>query len=80
MGTPIPNEGGSERAYTMQDVRRAMSDQDLVEERDRLANLDEMSRCEEIRLEIVQDEWERRQALVVREGSDALAGPAKTTK
>lgn len=64
----------------MQDVRRAMSDQDLIEERDRLANLDEMSRCEEIRLEIVQDEWERRQALVDREGSDDASRSGKTTK
>jgi len=64
----------------MQDVRRAMSDQDLVEERDRLVNLDEMSRCEGIRLEIVQDEWERRRALVVREGSDGVSRPGKATK
>lgn len=48
--------------YTVQDVRRAMSDRDQVEERDRLETLDEMSRCEEIRLEIVQDELDCRQA------------------
>ncbi|WP_192713735.1 hypothetical protein [Rhodococcus sp. OAS809] len=57
-----------------------MSDQDLIEERDRLANLGEMSRCEEIRLEIVQDEWERRQALVDRESSDGVSRSGKTTK
>lgn len=45
----------------MQDVRRGMSDFDLVEECQRLENLDEMSRCEEMRLEIVQDELDRRQ-------------------
>jgi len=45
----------------VQDVRRAMSDQDLVEERDRLRALDDMSRCEEMRLEIVQDELDCRQ-------------------
>ena len=44
----------------MQDVRRAMSDRDLVEERERLESLDEMSRCEEMRLEIVLDELARR--------------------
>jgi len=64
----------------MLDVRRAMSDQDLAEERGRLENLDEMSRCEEIRLEIVQDEWERRQALVDRESSDSVSRSGKTTK
>jgi len=57
-----------------------MSDQDLAEERDRLVNLDEMSRCEEMRLEIVQDEWERRQALVDRESSDGASRSGKTTK
>ncbi|MCD2104409.1 hypothetical protein ACSW29_23770 [Rhodococcus sp. GB-02] len=45
----------------MQDVRRAMTDFDLVEELNRLENLDELSRCEELRLEIVQDELVRRQ-------------------
>ncbi|MDV6278462.1 hypothetical protein R3Q06_34175 [Rhodococcus erythropolis] len=40
----------------MQDVRRAMTDFDLVEELNRLENLDELRRCEELRLEIVQDE------------------------
>lgn len=39
----------------------AGSDCDLVEECQRLENLDEMSRCEEMRLEIVQDELDRRQ-------------------
>ncbi|MDZ7915099.1 MAG: hypothetical protein U5O16_25250 [Rhodococcus sp. (in: high G+C Gram-positive bacteria)] len=38
-----------------------MSDHDLGEERDRLENLDELSRCEEMRLEIVEDELARRQ-------------------
>lgn len=37
----------------MQDVRRGMSDFDLVAECRRLENLDEVSRCEEMRLEIV---------------------------
>ncbi|MDF2894154.1 MAG: hypothetical protein K0Q46_940 [Rhodococcus erythropolis] len=45
----------------MQDVRRAMTDLDLVEELNRLESLDELSRCEELRLEIVQDELVRRQ-------------------
>ena len=45
----------------MQDVRRAMTDFDLVEELNRLESLDELSRCEELRLEIVQDELVRRQ-------------------
>lgn len=46
----------------MQDVRRGMSDNELVEEYNRLENLAELSRCEELRLEIVQDEMVRRQA------------------
>ncbi len=46
----------------MQDVRRGMSDEDLVTECCRLQGLDELSRCEEMRLEIVQDELECRQA------------------
>ena len=41
----------------MQDVRRGMSDEDLVTECCRLQGLDELSRCEEMRLEIVQDEF-----------------------
>ncbi len=45
----------------MQDVRRAMTDVDLVDELNRLESLDELSRCEELRLEIVQDELVRRQ-------------------
>ena len=44
----------------MEDVRRGMSDGDLVEERERLESLDEMTRCEEMRLEIVVDELVRR--------------------
>lgn len=44
----------------MQAVRRGMSDQDLVSERCRLEGLNEMSRCEEVRFEIVQDELDRR--------------------
>jgi len=48
----------------MQDVRRGMSDLDLVEERERLESLDEMSRCEEMRLGIVLDELACRQSQV----------------
>ena len=48
----------------MQDVRRGMSDIELAEECRRLENLDELTRCEEMRLEIVQDELLRRQSRI----------------
>ena len=51
--------GGSARCRMF---RRGMSDEDLVTECCRLQGLDELSRCEEMRLEIVQDELECRQA------------------
>ncbi len=38
-----------------------MTDLDLVQELARLENLDEMSRCDEMKLEIVRDELARRQ-------------------
>ncbi len=46
----------------MQDVRRGMGDEDLVMECCRLEGLDELSRCEGMRLEIVQDELACRHA------------------
>ncbi|QXC42202.1 hypothetical protein [Rhodococcus qingshengii] len=39
-----------------------MTDTELVEELNRLENLDELTRCDEIRLDIVRDELVRRQS------------------
>lgn len=61
VGTPSRKDAGRKAGGRMQDIRRGMSDHDLGEERDRLENLDELSRCEEMRLEIVEDELARRQ-------------------
>lgn len=46
----------------MKDVRRGMTDVELVEELNRLENLDELSRCDEMRRDIVHDELVRRQS------------------
>jgi len=40
----------------MKDVRRGMTDTELVAELNRLESQNELSRCEELRLEIVHDE------------------------
>jgi hypothetical protein len=46
----------------MKDVRRGMTDVELVEELNRLENLDELSRCDEMRRDIVYDELVCRQS------------------
>lgn len=45
----------------MKDVR-GFTDTELVDELNRLESLDEMTRCDEIRLDIVRDELVRRQS------------------
>ncbi|MFC1474346.1 hypothetical protein AB9H19_31210 [Rhodococcus qingshengii] len=45
----------------MKDVRKAMTETELVEELHRLENLAKRNRCEQIRLEIVHDELIGRQ-------------------
>lgn len=45
----------------MRDVRRAMTETELVEELYRLEKLTKRNRCEQIRLEIVRDELVGRQ-------------------
>ncbi|WP_050656591.1 hypothetical protein [Rhodococcus sp. 311R] len=45
----------------MKDVR-GFTDAELVEELNRLEQLDEMTRCDELRLDIVRDELVRRQS------------------
>lgn len=52
----------------MKDVRRGMTDTELVEELNRLESLDEMTRCDEIRLDIVRDELVRRQSKHAQSG------------
>ena len=46
----------------MKDVRKAMTETELVEELHRLENLTKRNRCEQIRLEIVHDELNGRQS------------------
>jgi hypothetical protein len=46
----------------VKDVRRGMTDSELVEEAARLAEQKDRTRCDEIRLALVQDELESRGA------------------
>lgn len=46
----------------MKDVRKAMTETELVEELHRLEKLTKRNRCEQIRLEIVHDELVGRQS------------------
>lgn len=63
-GMPEKNEADRGRAHQMAPMKdvRGFTDMELVEELHRLESLDEMTRCDEIRLDIVRDELVRRQS------------------
>ena len=54
----------------MKDVRKAMTETELVEELHRLEKLTKRNRCEQLRLEIVRDELVGRQCNYRRRSND----------
>jgi len=58
----------------MKDVRKAMTETELVEELYRLEKLEKRNRCEQIRLEIVRDELVGRQCDYRRMANDHQYG------